>query len=109
VNPPPDPCPGDAWYARVASISYDWRNQMVRYEADDSRCALRVHTYQYDALGRRIGKVVNDDPIANGGDTAAPTVTIRYVCGGLGGGGGQILERETTFDDPPPGTGSHTA
>jgi len=61
-EPEPEPCPGDAWFARVTSIQYDWRIQMVRYEADDSRCAIQVHEYFYDALGRRIGRVLMTCP-----------------------------------------------
>jgi len=55
----------------LAEISYDYRGQMVEY-LDVS--AGRRHTYSYDALGRRIRKIVDAD--------AAPVET-RYFYGGL--------------------------
>ena len=53
----------------VASISYDYRNQMVEY--NDLSLGQR-HIYAYDPFGRRIARVVDADGVASG-----PTET-RY-------------------------------
>ena len=57
----------------IAEIHYDYRNQMVEYNDLD---AGQRHTYAYDALGRRIARVVDADGAAGG-----PTET-RYFYDG---------------------------
>jgi RHS repeat-associated protein len=57
----------------AVDITYDYRNQMVAYH---DRTANRLHEYKYDALGRRIAKIVD----ANG--FAGPPVETRYFYDG---------------------------
>lgn len=42
--------------SRPAEIAYDYRNQMVRF---DDMVAGQIHTYAYDALGRRVAKILD--------------------------------------------------
>ncbi|MCK4659818.1 MAG: DUF4347 domain-containing protein [Phycisphaerae bacterium] len=57
----------------LATITYDYRNQMVEYH--DLTTGQR-HTYAYNCFGRRIAKIVDADGIADG-----PTQT-RFFYGG---------------------------
>ena len=59
--------------AASAEIMYDYRNQMVEF--DDLTRGQR-HTYAYDALGRRIRRIVD----ADGADTG-PDETRYFYCG----------------------------
>jgi len=58
-------------------IRYDYRNQMVEYVDFDSGGPMPlVHRYAYDALGRRIRKVVDSTGVAGG-----PVETRFYLDG----------------------------
>lgn len=54
-------------------ISYDYRNQMVRYVDDAGGEDEATHAYRYDCFGRRLGKKL---------DTANSTAEQRYYYGG---------------------------
>lgn len=57
----------------IASMLYDFRNQMVEY--DDAVTGER-HEYLYDTFGRRIAKIVDADGIGQG------PIETRYFYGG---------------------------
>ena len=59
----------------IAQITYDYRNQMTEYV--DVATGQR-HEYIYDALGRRIAKVVDADGVASG------PIETHYLYGGQG-------------------------
>ncbi len=83
------PGPGGTtmYLPRMARISYDYRNQMVKIVYTDSSEQTYVHTYSYDCFGRRIRKVTYMQPdgpanewTTNGvPDTGGET---RYIHGG---------------------------
>jgi RHS repeat-associated protein len=58
----------------AARIKYDYRNQMISYEEFEDGSVATTHLYAYDALGRRIAKVIDD-----GG---AGEVETRYIYSG---------------------------
>lgn len=67
--------------ARLAALRYDYRNQMVEY---DDQNTTSLNRYSYDCFGRRIRKIVD----VNG--TAGMHKEVRYVHGGQSGW--QVLE-----------------
>lgn len=97
-NCPPPPCPSAPSYVRVAKVFYDYRNQMVRYEARDNACIENIDEetrYLYDALGRRVMKIL---------DATGPTpFRFRYVNGGEALW--QVLE-EQEITETSPGSGA---
>ena len=72
---------------RMARISYDYRNQMVKAVWTDSSEMTYVHTWSYDCFGRRIRKVTGmaPDGPANEWTTNGYTGSgreTRYINGG---------------------------
>jgi RHS repeat-associated protein len=53
------------------TIAYDYHNQMMAYTNVDTS---KLHTYSYDALGRRVAKTVD-------ANTGSPQVTKFFYCG----------------------------
>jgi len=68
----PHPCPAESVGCAPgsATVRYDYRNQMVEY---NDLFGGQRHTYAYDALGRRIAKIVNADGVASRGLQPART------------------------------------